>query len=209
MMMVASLVLAALVGSTPDPEPSVLVSQLGAPRFALREAAGRALEEQGALALAALRAARDDKDAEVRSRANALVEKIESGLMVKPTMVRLDFGDAPLGDVVKALSSQSRMQLSLQPEHSPIWLQKRITLKSDQPVAFWDAVDRLCQAAGLQASPMIALPGQGGRPSGLSLTAGTGWSPGPTSDSGPFRLPTHQPAPSQGRDARPIRSSRA
>jgi hypothetical protein len=188
MLMLANLVIAALPGSTPDPEPAVLVGQLGAPRFAIREAAARALEEQGTLALAALRAARDDKDAEVRSRATALVEKIESGMMVKPTMVRLDFDNAPLGEVVKSLSAQSRMQLTLQPENNALWSLKRITLKSEQPVAFWEAVDRLCQTAGLQTSPVIAMPGQGGKPAGLSFSAGTGWSLGPTYDSGPFRL---------------------
>jgi hypothetical protein len=187
-MIQAGLLLVGLMSSTPEPDPVRLVSQLGAPRFAVREAASRALEERGTVVLAALRAARDDKDPEVRNRAVALVEKIESGMMVKPTLVKLNYEEKPVAEVVKSLSQQTRIQLTLQGDNNPALLQKRITLKSDNPVPFWEAVDRLCQSAGLQTSPAMAVMGPGGRGSGLALSPGAGWTPGPRSDSGPFRI---------------------
>jgi hypothetical protein len=183
----SKLIIVALPGLWADPDPAALVHQLGAPRFAEREAAAVALREQGTVALPALRAAKDDKDPEVRARASELVDKIESEMMVKPTLVRLNFEQKTLADVVKSLSEQSHIPLSLQPEN-PLWHQKTITLKETHPVAFWEAVDRFCQVAGLSISPVVSMPGQPGRPAGLSFMAGAGWSPGHKCDSGPFRI---------------------
>src|SRR5690348_11567137 len=80
------------------PDPATLVERLGAPRYAEREEAAKALERSGAAAVPALRAARKARDPEVRARAAALLERIESGLMVRPTTVRLDYRDRPLNE---------------------------------------------------------------------------------------------------------------
>lgn len=62
--------------------PAELVQRLGAGRYAEREAASEALEALGAEALPALRAARDDPDAEIRRRAGELSRRIEVTRMV-------------------------------------------------------------------------------------------------------------------------------
>jgi hypothetical protein len=69
-------------GSDPKPgddgtaeyqKASELIRDLGHPRFAVREAAGRRLLEMGGTALPALRAGTGSKDAEVRARCMALI----------------------------------------------------------------------------------------------------------------------------------------
>jgi len=158
-MMLVKLMLLAFMGTAIEPDPTVLVERLGSGKYAEREAASRDLERQGRIALVALRKAKEAKDPEVRVRAVALVDKIESRLMVHPTMITLDYQDRPLVEVVKAIGDQAKVPLVLNPENSPIWQHKRITLKEPEPVTFWNAIDKLCQAAGLQSNPGVPLPG--------------------------------------------------
>ena len=183
-MSLASLTMIGLLIVAGEPDASTLVDRLGSARFADREEAARLLIEQGQLAIPALRKAQDSKDLEIRARAATLLEKIESEILVRPTMVRLDFEDAPIAEVVRAIADRSRIHLALQPEANPLWKDLRVTLSEPRPVRFWEAVDRLDQAAGLQSIPSDGAPGR--RP-GLTLSLGTGWIPGPKSDSGPFR----------------------
>src|SRR5437763_1828212 len=114
-MIVASLVLSAALVRVGEPDPPALVGRLGAPRWADREAAARALERRGRAALPALRAGRESRDPEVRARAAALIERIESGALVQPTLVRLDYRDRPLADVVRDLADRAGMPLVLDP----------------------------------------------------------------------------------------------
>jgi hypothetical protein len=186
-MILAKLMLVAFLASA-EPEPSTLVERLGSGKYAEREAAMNALVHQGRIALAALRKARDAKDPEVRLRAVALVEKIESDLMVRPTMITLDYQDKPLVEVVKGIGDQARIHLVLNPENSPMWQGRRITLKETQPVTFWTAIDKLCKASGLQSNPGVPVPNPNSRGPSLALSPGGGWLPGPNADSGPFRV---------------------
>jgi len=187
-MIVASLVLAMLCGATPDADIAALVDQLGSARYLQRQEASRALERRGREALPALRSARDSKDPEVRARAAALVDKIENMLMVQPTLVRLDFKNAPLPAVVKAVSDRAGINLSLIPENSPLWESRRVTLTEVQPVPFWAALDALCREGQLQQNSISQ--GRGGpRGTVIQLFAGGNSTvPVPSSDSGPFRV---------------------
>src|SRR5262249_30564213 len=133
------------------PDPAALVERLGAPRYAEREAAAAALERAGAAAVPALRAGRRARDPEVRARAAALLERVESALMVRPTAVRLDYRDRPLTDVVADLATQCGMPVLLDPENAQEWSRRRVSLREDGPVTFWRALDRLCREGGLHA----------------------------------------------------------
>jgi hypothetical protein len=95
-MLGANLALIVLIGQVPSAESAVLVDRLGSPRYAEREAAADDLERLGRQAIPALRAARDARDLEIRTRALALVNKIEGALLTQPTLVTLDFEDQPL-----------------------------------------------------------------------------------------------------------------
>jgi hypothetical protein len=183
----ANLVLFVLLGQGPADDPAALVGRLGSPRYAEREAAADALERLGRQAIPALRAARDARDPEVRTRAAALSNKIEGALLTQPTMVRLDFDDQPLPAVVKRLADDTGIKLSLVPENVPTWANRRVTIRESAPVPFWRAMDRLCESARLQSNfGMQGFPGS--REPVFQFFDGGPRIHGPTSDSGPFRI---------------------
>jgi hypothetical protein len=192
-MFVANLMLAFLLGQLhaagpePDRNPSALVARLGATRYADRESAAQALEHLGRSALPALRAARDSHDLEVRTRASALIQKIEGALLTQPTRVRLDFDAMPLADVVHSLSLQTGFKVALIPENLGRWKSTRVTLHASEPVDFWRAVDQLRDVAGLQYNPgMNGYAGQ--REPTFSQADGAIRAVMPISDHGPFRV---------------------
>jgi hypothetical protein len=186
-MLGASLVLCVSLGQAPAGDPFVLVARLGDRRFAEREAAAAALEQLGRAALPALRSVRDAKDPEVRARAAGLLTRIEGALLTKPSMVSLNFENATLPDVVKAISEQTGIKVVLLPETSPAWRDRRLTLREASPLPFWRAIDRLCEQARLQYNYGLTFPASGREPA-FPLFEGGGRPPLPVSDSGPFRV---------------------
>ncbi|HWE36074.1 MAG TPA: hypothetical protein VG406_05825 [Isosphaeraceae bacterium] len=189
-MVPALLAMTLLLGATgpADADPAALVAQLGAPKFADREAATLRLEALGGAALPALRAAVAARDPEVRARALALRDRIESTLIVRPTLVTLDFRDRPTAEVVAAVGKRAGMPLSFEPRRRFFAQSRRITLEAAEPVPFWSAVDRLSRVGRLQysAGPVASVDGGPAVPS-LVFVEGNG-RPAPTSDSGPFRV---------------------
>jgi hypothetical protein len=191
MMLGGTLIMLAVLGQVQGGEPSqdlaALVAQLGAARYADREAAAQAIERIGRPALAALRSARDARDLEVRTRASSLAQKIESLMLTQATRVQLDFDRTPLPEVATALSRQAGFKIALYPSNLPRWRQQRVNWRAARPMDFWKAVDQLCDLAGLQYNPsMQGYVGQG-EPS-FSLTEGTTRVLTPVSDHGPFRV---------------------
>lgn len=183
----APVLLLLVAGLGLDSDPTTLVSRLGSAKFAEREDATKALEKLGRDALGPLRGAKDSKDPEVRTRAATLVEKIESNLMIRPAMVRLDFRNKPVTEVVKAIAERSGISLSLMPENSPMWGARKVTLEAQSPVPFWTALDSLCREGKLQHNiPMQALAA-GTRGTTVQLQPGDGSLSSYVSDSGPFR----------------------
>src|ERR1017187_84172 len=142
-------------GSEASPDLAALVLQLGAPRYADRQAAAEALERIGAPALTALRVARASRDMEVKTRSSSLLLKIETALLTEPTSVRLDFDGTLLSEVAQSLSRQTGFRIALYPQNLPRWKNQRVTLRSAQPLSFWKAVDELCEAASLQYNPSM------------------------------------------------------
>jgi hypothetical protein len=186
-MLGANLALIVLLGQIPATDPTALVARLGSPRYADREAAAGDLERLGRHAIPALRSARDARDLEIRTRAQALVNKIEGALLTQPTLIQLDFEDRPLPEVLKTVSEQAGIKLGLIPENSPSWPNRRITLHESTPLPFWKAMDRICDAARLQYN--VGMHGMAtSREQVFPLFDGGPRVPGPTSDSGPFRV---------------------
>jgi hypothetical protein len=97
------------------PGAAALVARLGAPQFADREAAGRALREVGRDALPALQAAAKSKDPEVRTRSARLVEDIQRDWLTKPTRLALDFRDETVEGVIKAIDGRNGLRLAALP----------------------------------------------------------------------------------------------
>jgi hypothetical protein len=158
-MLVASIMALVVLGEPREAEgngqPSAIVSQLGAPRYAEREAAAQALERLGRAALPALHAAREARDPEIRLRAAGLLKKIEIALLTQPTKVRLDFNNALLPEVTQDLTAQTGFKFALYPESGAQWRRLRVKLQNSEPVDFWKAVDQLCDVAGLQYNPEL------------------------------------------------------
>jgi len=181
------LVLQLVAQSSASANLQILLEQLGAARYADREAAARALEQLGREAIPVLQNGRDARDMEIRTRAAALLEKIEGSLLTRPTMVRLNFKDASLADVVRALGQQTGMKISLFPENLPRWKQERLSLQEAEPLPFWKAVDRLCAATSLQIDLELRGFSMHNQPT-LALTDRITRPVHPISDHGPFRV---------------------
>ena len=202
-------------------DPAELIRRLGAGSFEERVAAYQAPGRLGKDALPALRAAADADggDPEVRSRARALIaaqgDLAEPDRLSKPTLVRLDFHDRPLGEVTDTLDDRHDFRLDPQPDlppqgsmqfgfRSPQELarlrNRRVTLETPEPLPFWEAVDRICQAASVRyAEP--DLPGFGtGR--GLLYLIGDRAGRGTVSDTGPFRVELLRILPPNRADAK-------
>jgi hypothetical protein len=183
-----------------------LIKRLGAESIDDRVAAIKGLERIGGAALPALRAAADASDARVRTRARALIDSIgrqvETDRFARSIMVRLDFGNRPLGEVVDALNDRHDLGLSLrlgpEPRRGTLMVDpgqarrlkelrgRRITLEAAQPLPFWEAIDRLCKVAALRYD---AAPRQGfGTNEGFFVLMADRPGRGPVSDSGLVRV---------------------
>jgi hypothetical protein len=192
-MLIAAVAMATMLGWAPDDEPAALVARLGSPRFAEREAAAESLRRLGRVALPALRKAQSGQDLEIRLRASQLRGEIEANTLLEPTMVRLDFHDRPLSEVVEAIGRRAGVSLASgdapsmrhKPQDRPSWPDRRITLEAPGPLPFWEAIDRLCRAGGFRHIPQ--------HPFGLDepfdrLILAPGEASPPKSDAGPFRV---------------------
>ncbi|HMF37851.1 MAG TPA: hypothetical protein VKF17_14485, partial [Isosphaeraceae bacterium] len=115
-MHVATLIVLVVLGQTAEPsrDAAALVEKLGSASYAEREAT-KSLESLGSKALPALKAALKARDPEVRMRARALINKIEGNLLIQESLVRLDFKDATLDEIVKSLSKQAGFEVGLAP----------------------------------------------------------------------------------------------
>jgi hypothetical protein len=144
-----------LIQAVDGPDPEELASRLGSNTYADREAVGEALVKIGREALPALGKAAESRDPEVRRRAATLAARIEAGEVLNATRVRLDVQDRPLAEAVEAIERESAMRLRPgvgvgKVGVEPTWPEGRVTLEAAEPVPFWEAVDRLCAAGGLQ-----------------------------------------------------------
>src|SRR3954451_7992970 len=108
----AGLVLGLVMFQAEDrPSPAELVTRLGPPTYADREAAGEALVRIGRAALPALARARESRDLELRRRAEGLAARIEAAEVVGATRVRLDIRDRPLAEAAQAIARGSGQSL--------------------------------------------------------------------------------------------------
>jgi hypothetical protein len=128
-----------------------LVKQLGSTRFAERDRAKRELEALGATALDALRQAARSKDPETSRRAGELVKKMEEKTtlanLLAPKRVRLNVKEKSVIDAVAELSRQSGYSIQVAGDRAAL-ANRKITLDTGD-TTFWQALDQLCQKAGL------------------------------------------------------------
>jgi hypothetical protein len=148
-MLTAKLLLLVLVGQSAgaSSESPASAEQLGATADARREAA-RELASQGSKALPALRSALKSSDPGIRSRAIALLRKIEGNILLQGAKVKLDYQDVTAAAVLESINNHTYSDLTLG-QQKPNSAGQRITLRDPNPVSFWDAIDRFCEAANV------------------------------------------------------------
>jgi hypothetical protein len=177
------LVLALGGGADPPDDPAALVAALAAPAAADRDAAAGRIEELGRPALPALYGARGSDDADVRRRAETLIDLVERQRLLRPTRVRLDFADATLGAVAEAIGARTGLSVVVPDEA----LRARVvTLTEPEPLPFWTALDRVARAGAARHRPAA---GWTSTPREAAVEILDGPPPDvPTWDDGPFRV---------------------
>jgi len=138
--------------ATPE-QLAELVKQLADKDARTQTEAAHALEEVGPPALKVLDEAANHPDAAVRQRVKQVQDRIAVAEAVAPRRLSLKFKDAPVADALKALGERAGMQLVYVPKPSADGSpSKTVTLELDG-VTFLEALDRLCQTAGLNYFP--------------------------------------------------------
>jgi hypothetical protein len=150
-----------------DAEIRQLVQRLGAPTYAEREKAQKALEAIGEAALPALKeAAQKSEDQEVRRRAADLARIIEARTIAQrlrqPSLISVAYDGTPVPEVLKDLEAKTGIVFENDPAERQKWAGKQISLRIDK-APLWEVVDRVLAACGLRpAAP--ELPDKNRRP---------------------------------------------
>lgn len=145
--------------------PESLVAKLGSPRFAEREAAGDELLKLGAAALPAVKAAAESSpDAEVRERAQALLEPLarfsETAKLLGVKKVKLEYNAVPLASAVADFKQKTGIPLQLVASKVAD-ANRAVTLTGEfEP---WDGLEALLKAGGLKEDHRVELPGTGSK----------------------------------------------
>ncbi len=169
-----------------DPSPERLVGLLDSPDRVVRDEAARTLEEGGGVALPALLAARDAAGPGAgRDRLSVLIGRVEARALAEPTRIVLDFDDRPLGEAVGALAARSGRPIALE---GPDLATRRISVRNDVPLPFWEALDRLGRAGHVRHDPGPRRDEVGNDPGAATIRLVDGDPPGPAAYPGPLRV---------------------
>jgi hypothetical protein len=164
-------------------DAAALVARLGSGDPLTRDAASSALRALGPAALPALRAARHGNVPALQPRAAALMRAIHQDQLIQPRTIALDYKGVAMSEVIKDLTERTGCPVTINPAQTE-WLATRITLRTPAPVPFWSAVDKVCDAGRFGSNL-----GWGG---GVSVAIFRGYSSGPVSDHGPFRVQLYE-----------------
>jgi hypothetical protein len=148
-----------------------LIDQLGTDSFQEREQARQDLETIGVPALPALRQAIKQSDLETSRRAASLIrtieEKAQTVSMLAPTMVHLKVDDLPVLEAVDKLAKLSGYTVRVDGDRT-LLTGKKVTIDTGE-VTFWQALDRLGDAAGLiEKITLASIPGDPNATKGVS-----------------------------------------
>lgn len=140
------------------------IEQLGSEQFAEREAAMKALDEIGPLALEALKKATASSDGEVVRRAHELVERLERRVettrALEAPKLRLVYNDLPLPDAIADFAKKTGFPVQVDEKEKAALAKRQLTLDTGE-VSFWEAYEMLCEKAGLVERPSAQLPYSG------------------------------------------------
>jgi hypothetical protein len=129
------------------PEAERLVARLGDPDFRAREDAERRLFAMGVKVVPLLRTALGHRSPDVRRRARRLIPALESAALLSPKRVTLRVVKQPVRVVVEEMSKQTGYKINLW--GGVVGKGEPVYSFDFRDVPFWEAVDRVCQEAGL------------------------------------------------------------
>lgn len=127
-----------------------LIQQLADRNFKVRQAAARAIQALGPEGLPALRKAKDHPDPEVRRRIAKWIPEFELAAAVAPKKVTLNLVNQPMSLAIEELARQTGYRVEF--DRQDRRMQKPCTVQVNK-VTFWEALDKVCQQAGLVPSP--------------------------------------------------------
>jgi hypothetical protein len=149
------------------PTVEQLIEKLASRDFHAREAASKELGALGIAALPALQKARANPDPEVRRRLEELIPPLERALVLMPKRVTLHMTNKPIQDVLNEITKQTgyklatwgggAVQVFMMPGvngaavPAPPRAEKGKTVFTFHfdNLPFWEALDKVCDAAGL------------------------------------------------------------
>ena len=137
----------ALVGQSPAEDPRVLVARLVSPKSAERASAEASLIALGERAADALEVACESSDLELRGIAAAMLDRIEGRLLVEPSRIAFHMRDNSPAEAAAEVTKQTGITIGLEPPEDPRWGVRTLTIDEEEPLALWDALDRIAKAA--------------------------------------------------------------
>jgi hypothetical protein len=151
-------------GQTPtsaSPERiDALVRKLGSASFPQREHARKELEAIGTPALDSLRHAKRTSDAETNRRIDELIHLFEEQLLTRqiltPKQIHLKLDDLSVKHGIADLANLSGYPIQLHEDASTL-ADKKIKLDTGK-TSFWQALDQLCEQAGLMEQIDLTTP---------------------------------------------------
>lgn len=140
----------------PDPKLESLIAQLGAESWQTRQKAQEALTQYGpSIRPRIQRLLAESGDEEVRTRAEAILRRLDEGRFSGPSMITLHVKNAPPQDVFAQIAKQSYCEL--RPSPPDLWEKRewpKISLDVDSR-PFWEVMSQVC--AKLNVNPQRQL----------------------------------------------------
>jgi hypothetical protein len=161
-----------------------LVRQLGSEDFKARAAAQKALEQLDVDAVPLLQEhAKQATDPEVRRRLEEVLPALERTAALRPTRVTVAWKEKPVREAVKELAQLVGYKIEVWPNNNagPAGGQERLVTLDLKDVTFWEALERLCDAGGLNQQ------WYGPDAAAINLQSGAN-NPGIFCFEGPFRI---------------------
>jgi len=162
-----------------------LINQLGSDSATDRDAAEKKLEDAGAVAIPALRkAAEENNDPEVRSRAADALAQMKDRGTSDGTLITLHMKDATATDVLSAISKQAQAQITSNGTGRIAGVDNRtLTVDADNK-PFWDVMADVC--GQLSICPALDVSGRGQLRLGVPMSNQRNWTQSPHQIVGPF-----------------------
>lgn len=167
-----------------DLAPDELIQRLDSTDRVVREEAARSLEEGDEATRSALSTAHERAaDPALRERLSRLLDRLETRLLDRPTVMALDLAERTLDDAIAALSARSAVPLRLD---DAALGQRPITVRTSAPLPFFEALDTVGRVGHVRHDPSPRPTGR--TPTEPALVLIDGEPPVVTAYSGPLRI---------------------